>query len=147
MIGGRSALLWKPATRGRRRSMLLGRCHGCLSTFPWPRYESSFPVLRRTLVWGGGGGGGGVVRLATLEYHYPSSRMGGRLALLWNPATRGRRRSTLLGRCRGGPMIRWHGGGPKSTKFINLISPTTVAWILQYSGSRVELRDEVSSHR
>ena len=37
--------------------------------------------------------------------------------------------------------------GPKSTKFINLIPPTVVAWLLQYSGSRVEHRDEFSSHK
>ena len=44
-------------------------------------------------------------------------------------------------------LIRGHGGGPESTKFINLIPPTAVAWLLQYSGSRVEHRDEFSSHK
>ena len=39
------------------------------------------------------------------------------------------------------------GGGPESTKFINLIPPTVVAWLEQYSGSRVEHRDEFSSHK
>ena len=47
----------------------------------------------------------------------------------------------------GALMIRMHGGGPKSTKFINLIPPTIVAWLLQYSGSKVEHRDEFSSHK
>ena len=37
-----------------------------------------------------------------------------------------------------------HGGGPESTKFINLIPPTAVAWLLQYSGSRVEHRNGFS---
>ena len=38
-------------------------------------------------------------------------------------------------------------GGPESTKFINLIPPTTVAWLPQYSGSRVEHRDGFSLHK
>ena len=38
-------------------------------------------------------------------------------------------------------------GGPESTKFINLIPPTVVAWLLQYSGSRVEHMDGFSSHK
>ena len=37
-------------------------------------------------------------------------------------------------------MIRVPVGYPESTKFINLIPPTAVAWLLQYSGSRVEHR-------
>ena len=36
-------------------------------------------------------------------------------------------------------------GVPESTKFINLIPPTAIAWLLQYSGSRVEQRDGFSS--
>ena len=44
-------------------------------------------------------------------------------------------------------LIHVHGGGLKSTKFINLIPPTVVAWLLQYSGSRVEHRDGFSSHK
>ena len=32
-------------------------------------------------------------------------------------------------------------------KFINLIPPIVVAWLLQYSGSRVEHRDEFSSQK
>ena len=44
-------------------------------------------------------------------------------------------------------LIRVHGGGSESTKFINLITPTAVAWLLQYSGSRVEHKDEFSSHK
>ena len=36
---------------------------------------------------------------------------------------------------------------PESTIFINLIPPTAVAWLLQYSGARVEHRDEFSSHK
>ena len=40
-----------------------------------------------------------------------------------------------------------HEGGPKSTKFINLIPPTVVAWLLQYNGSRVEHKDKFSSHK
>ena len=38
-------------------------------------------------------------------------------------------------------------GGPESTKFINLIPPTIVAWLLQYSGSIVEHRDGFSLHK
>ena len=37
--------------------------------------------------------------------------------------------------------------GLESTIFINLIPPTAVAWLLQYSGSRVEHRDGFSSHK
>ena len=44
-------------------------------------------------------------------------------------------------------MIHGTEGGPKSTKFINLIPSTLVAWLLQYSGSRVEHRDKLSSHK
>ena len=38
-------------------------------------------------------------------------------------------------------------GGLESTKFINLIPPIAVAWLLQYSGFRVEHRDGFSSHK
>ena len=37
-----------------------------------------------------------------------------------------------------------HGGYPESIKFINLIPPTDVALLLQYSGSRFEHRDGFS---
>ena len=37
-----------------------------------------------------------------------------------------------------------HGGGPESTKFINLIPSSVVAWLLQNSGSMVEHRDGFS---
>ena len=40
-----------------------------------------------------------------------------------------------------------YGGGLESTKFLNLIPPTAVAWLLQYSGYRVEHRDGFSSHK
>ena len=36
---------------------------------------------------------------------------------------------------------------PESTKFINLFPSTFVAWLLQYSGSRVEDEDGFSSHK
>ena len=39
------------------------------------------------------------------------------------------------------------GGGLESTKFINLIPPITIAWLLQYSGSRVEHMDGFSSRK
>ena len=38
-------------------------------------------------------------------------------------------------------------GCPESTKFINLTPSTVVAWLLQYSGSRVENKDGFSSHQ
>ena len=44
-------------------------------------------------------------------------------------------------------LIRVHGGGLKSTKFIIRIPPTVVEWLLQYSGSRVEHEDGFSSHK
>ena len=44
-------------------------------------------------------------------------------------------------------LIHGTKGGPKSTKFINLIPPIVVARLLQYSRSRVEHRDEFSSHK
>ena len=44
-------------------------------------------------------------------------------------------------------LIRGMEGGPESTKFINLIPPTAVALLLQYSGSRVEHMDGFSSHK
>ena len=44
-------------------------------------------------------------------------------------------------------VIRVHGGGPESTKFINLIPPIAATWLLQYSGFRVEHRDGFSSHK
>ena len=44
-------------------------------------------------------------------------------------------------------LIRGHEGGSESTIFINLIPPIVVAWLLQYSGSRVEHKDEFSSHK
>ena len=42
------------------------------------------------------------------------------------------------------PFDSWHGGYLESTIFIP-IPPTTVALLLQYSGSRFEHRDEFSS--
>ena len=42
-------------------------------------------------------------------------------------------------------LIRVSVGGPESTKSINLIPPTVVALLLQYSGSRVEYKDGFSS--
>ena len=44
-------------------------------------------------------------------------------------------------------LIRVSVGGPESTIFINLIPSTVVAWLLQYSGSRVEHMDGFSSHK
>ena len=44
-------------------------------------------------------------------------------------------------------LIRGHGGGLESTKFIKLIPLIVVAWLLQYSGSRVEHKDGFSSHK
>ena len=41
----------------------------------------------------------------------------------------------------------WHEGGLESTIFINLIPPTSVAWLLQYSVSRVEHKVGFSSHK
>ena len=38
-------------------------------------------------------------------------------------------------------------GCPESTIFINLIPPTVVAWLLQYSGFKVKHRDEFSSYK
>ena len=38
-------------------------------------------------------------------------------------------------------------GRPESTKFINLIPLTSVALLLQYSGSKVEHKDGFSSHK
>ena len=38
---------------------------------------------------------------------------------------------------------RWFG----INKIYNLIPPTAVSWLLQYSGSRVEHRDGFSSHK
>ena len=38
-------------------------------------------------------------------------------------------------------------GVPESTKFIIPIPPTAVAKLIQYSGSRVEHRDEFSSYK
>ena len=35
----------------------------------------------------------------------------------------------------------------ESKKFVNLIPPTVITWLLQYSGSRVEHGDEFSSHK
>ena len=46
-----------------------------------------------------------------------------------------------------GELIRGTECGSESTEFINLIPPTVVAWLLQYSGSRVEHRDGFSSHK
>ena len=45
-----------------------------------------------------------------------------------------------------GYVIHRQGGGLESTIFINLIPPTVVAWLLQYSGSKVEHRVGFSSH-
>ena len=38
-------------------------------------------------------------------------------------------------------------GGLESTKFINIIPPIAIAWLLQYSGSRVEHMDGFSSRK
>ena len=44
------------------------------------------------------------------------------------------------------PFDSWeHGGGLESKKFIDLIPPTAIALLLQYSGSRVEHKNEFSS--
>ena len=37
-------------------------------------------------------------------------------------------------------------GYAEINKIYNLISPTAVAWLLQYSGSRVEHKDGFSTH-
>ena len=41
----------------------------------------------------------------------------------------------------------WTEGGSESIKFINVIPPTAVAWLLQYSASRIEHRDGFYSHK
>ena len=44
-------------------------------------------------------------------------------------------------------LFRGPVGFPESIKFINLIPPTSVALLLQYSGSMVEHRDVFSYHK
>ena len=44
-------------------------------------------------------------------------------------------------------LIRATVGVPKSTKFISQIPPTSIAKLLQYSDSRVELNDGFSTHK
>ena len=44
-------------------------------------------------------------------------------------------------------LIRATVGVPESTKFISSIPSTAVAKLLQYRGSRVELRDGFSSYK
>ena len=44
-------------------------------------------------------------------------------------------------------MIRATVGVPESIIFVSYIPPTAVAKLLQYSGTRVELRDGFSLHK